>query len=202
MHGFVLLSCDCTTRYSTSKGQLGLPCWSNVPFALCMMLIYYCLFWTYFPSSCSSLLLKWDLGDAFLNQNGSRVSVDFCGSGITSFGDLAQRQIHNDWQTTPLIPSFAACENWLDSQSTVVEMRIVLTMLMLLHFSCTPFFYSLNGCMWDKTIIIWIHLLTHSTQQSTQNAYFPTISHTCLLNHNTLYYVPTLMQLSQAYIAS
>lgn len=34
-------------------------------------------------------------GDAFLNQNGSNVRVDFHGSGIISFGDLAQWQIHN-----------------------------------------------------------------------------------------------------------
>ena len=33
-------------------------------------------------------------GDAYLNQNGSNVRVDFRGSGITSFNDLAQWQIH------------------------------------------------------------------------------------------------------------
>ena len=33
-------------------------------------------------------------GDAYLNQNGSNVSVDFRGSRITSFGDLAQWEIH------------------------------------------------------------------------------------------------------------
>ena len=34
------------------------------------------------------------LGDAFLNQNGSNVNVDFRGRGITSFNDSAQWQIH------------------------------------------------------------------------------------------------------------
>ena len=46
------------------------------------------------------------LGDAFFNQNGSNVNVDFRGRGITSFNDSAQWQIHELPVDSSIHPKF------------------------------------------------------------------------------------------------
>ena len=107
MHISVLLPCGYTKRYiqykQTKDCHAGL-----MRHPHCSILIY-----TYASSEPTSLVpvaahfrTSGILGDAFFNQNGSNVNVDFRGRGITSFNDSAQWQIHELPVDSSIHPKF------------------------------------------------------------------------------------------------